>query len=285
MTSGTLGAGSQAGIRTGRQLPRTVETVPPAAPRSSAFSALTRPVSVMVDAHPDRTGDRLPDAATAEDCLIPAAASVVPRLDRIGHDVQRSVQRRRASERHLTGDQGAAMEPLLPKGGVRPRLPKWTRRQLTDGTRLRVRTGIPWRTYPRSTDRGAGRTVAESGSEVPYHAGAVTRGNKCAAPGGCRDAEPRRGRRACGAVLGVFAASCLAFAGWLVPAGNPPGGPDSHSLPSCRVPHSCSALTRRIPAGHGRLFPHPSSVKGPRAKTHQYGRPGAVHRQPQGRSG
>lgn len=36
-------------------------------------------------------------------------------------------------------------------------------------------------------------------------------------------AEPRHGRRAFGAVLGVFAASCLAFAGWLVLAGNPPG--------------------------------------------------------------
>lgn len=40
------------------------------------------------------------------------------------------------------------LEPLLPKGKGLGRPPIWTRRQLIDGIRFRVRTGIPWREIP-----------------------------------------------------------------------------------------------------------------------------------------
>lgn len=40
------------------------------------------------------------------------------------------------------------LEPLLPKGKKQGRPPIWTRRQLIDGIRFRVRTGIPWRDVP-----------------------------------------------------------------------------------------------------------------------------------------
>lgn len=40
------------------------------------------------------------------------------------------------------------LEPLLPKGKQPGRPPIWTRRQLIDGIRFRVRTGIPWRDVP-----------------------------------------------------------------------------------------------------------------------------------------
>ncbi|MGW2354858.1 transposase, partial [Actinacidiphila glaucinigra] len=48
----------------------------------------------------------------------------------------------------LTDEQWAALEPLLPvrKKAGRPAI--WTRRQLIDGIRFRVRTGIPWRDVP-----------------------------------------------------------------------------------------------------------------------------------------
>jgi transposase len=36
----------------------------------------------------------------------------------------------------------------LPKGKKLGRPPTWTRRQLTDGIRFRVRTGVPWRDVP-----------------------------------------------------------------------------------------------------------------------------------------
>ncbi|WP_244257990.1 transposase [Streptomyces sp. Tu 2975] len=45
----------------------------------------------------------------------------------------------------LTDRQWAALELLLPKGKKSGRPPIWTRRQLIDGKRFRVRTGIPWR--------------------------------------------------------------------------------------------------------------------------------------------
>ncbi|WP_435863376.1 IS5 family transposase [Streptomyces mirabilis] len=48
----------------------------------------------------------------------------------------------------LTDAQWAALEPLLPKGKKPGRPPIWTRRQLIDGIRFRVRTGIPWRDMP-----------------------------------------------------------------------------------------------------------------------------------------
>ncbi|MFE0630888.1 IS5 family transposase [Streptomyces sp. NPDC058864] len=48
----------------------------------------------------------------------------------------------------LTDEQWAALEPLLPvrKKAGRPAI--WTRRQLIDGIRFRVRTGVPWRDVP-----------------------------------------------------------------------------------------------------------------------------------------
>ncbi|WSE95965.1 transposase [[Kitasatospora] papulosa] len=52
------------------------------------------------------------------------------------------------------------LETLLPKGEKPGRPPTWPRRQLIDGIRFRVRTGIPWRDMPRSTGHGAGRTTS-----------------------------------------------------------------------------------------------------------------------------
>lgn len=48
----------------------------------------------------------------------------------------------------MTDGQWAVLEPLLPKPGKRGRPPKWTKRQLIDGIRWRVRTGAPWRDVP-----------------------------------------------------------------------------------------------------------------------------------------
>ena len=48
----------------------------------------------------------------------------------------------------LTNDQWAKLEPLLPKGKKSGRPPKHTKRQLIDGVRYRVRTGVPWRDLP-----------------------------------------------------------------------------------------------------------------------------------------
>ncbi|WP_374328221.1 IS5 family transposase [Streptomyces sp. PSKA30] len=48
----------------------------------------------------------------------------------------------------LTDEQWAALEPLLPRGKKPGRPPIWTRRQLIDGIRFRVRTGVPWRDVP-----------------------------------------------------------------------------------------------------------------------------------------
>ncbi|MEU7016173.1 IS5 family transposase [Streptomyces sp. NPDC046385] len=44
----------------------------------------------------------------------------------------------------LTDEQWAVLEPLLPKGTKTGRPPVWPRRQLIDGIRFRVRTGVPW---------------------------------------------------------------------------------------------------------------------------------------------
>ncbi|MFJ1551790.1 transposase [Streptomyces sp. NPDC088246] len=49
------------------------------------------------------------------------------------------------ARRDLTDELWAALEPLLPKGKKPGQPPTWTRRQLIDGIRFRVRTGIPWR--------------------------------------------------------------------------------------------------------------------------------------------
>ena len=48
----------------------------------------------------------------------------------------------------LTDAQWAALEPLLPAGRKRGRPPVWTKRQLIDGIRWRVRAGAPWRDVP-----------------------------------------------------------------------------------------------------------------------------------------
>ncbi|MFD0078563.1 transposase [Streptomyces sp. NPDC127166] len=48
----------------------------------------------------------------------------------------------------LTDEQWAALEPLLPKDAKAARPPVRPRRQLIDGVRFRVRTGVPWRDMP-----------------------------------------------------------------------------------------------------------------------------------------
>jgi transposase len=53
------------------------------------------------------------------------------------------------TRRHdLTDVQWAALEPLLPTGRRPGRPPTWTKRQLIDGVRWRIRTGAPWRDMP-----------------------------------------------------------------------------------------------------------------------------------------
>ncbi|MFE1520205.1 IS5 family transposase [[Kitasatospora] papulosa] len=46
-------------------------------------------------------------------------------------------------------EQWTVLETLLPKGEKPGRPPTWPRRQLIDGIRFRVRTGIPWRDMPK----------------------------------------------------------------------------------------------------------------------------------------
>ncbi|MET7667978.1 IS5 family transposase [Micromonospora luteifusca] len=54
-----------------------------------------------------------------------------------------------AARRHdLTDTQWARLEPVLPAESGRGRPPKWTKRQIIDGIRWRVRTGTPWRDVP-----------------------------------------------------------------------------------------------------------------------------------------
>jgi transposase len=48
----------------------------------------------------------------------------------------------------LTDAQWAVLEPLLPKGKKPGRPPKWSKRQLIDGIRWRIRWGSPWRDVP-----------------------------------------------------------------------------------------------------------------------------------------
>lgn len=48
----------------------------------------------------------------------------------------------------LTDAQWAILEPLLPVGKKPGRPPTWTKRQLLDGIRWRVRVGSPWRDVP-----------------------------------------------------------------------------------------------------------------------------------------
>lgn len=53
-----------------------------------------------------------------------------------------------AGRADLTDAQWAVLEPLLPVGKKPGRPPKWTKRQLIDGIRWRVRVGAPWRDIP-----------------------------------------------------------------------------------------------------------------------------------------
>ncbi|MDX3233063.1 IS5 family transposase [Streptomyces sp. ME19-01-6] len=48
----------------------------------------------------------------------------------------------------LTDKQWAVLERLLPQRAKAGRPPVWPRRQLIDGIRFRVRTGVPWRDVP-----------------------------------------------------------------------------------------------------------------------------------------
>jgi transposase len=48
----------------------------------------------------------------------------------------------------LTDAQWAVLEPLLPLGRRPGRPSQWTKRQLIDGIRWRVRAGAPWRDIP-----------------------------------------------------------------------------------------------------------------------------------------
>ncbi|MFE7113779.1 IS5 family transposase [Streptomyces sp. NPDC057575] len=48
----------------------------------------------------------------------------------------------------LTDEQWTVLEALLPNGKKPGRPPAWARRQLINGIRFRVRTGIPWRDLP-----------------------------------------------------------------------------------------------------------------------------------------
>lgn len=53
-----------------------------------------------------------------------------------------------AGRADLTDAQWAVLEPLLPMGNKPGRPPKWTKRQLINGIRWRVRVGAPWRDVP-----------------------------------------------------------------------------------------------------------------------------------------
>ena len=53
-----------------------------------------------------------------------------------------------AARADLTDAHWAVLVPLLPNGKRPGRPPKWTKRQLLDGIRWRVRVGSPWRDVP-----------------------------------------------------------------------------------------------------------------------------------------
>lgn len=53
-----------------------------------------------------------------------------------------------AGRADLTDAQWAVLQPLLPVGRKPGRPPKWSKRQLIDGIRWRVRVGAPWRDVP-----------------------------------------------------------------------------------------------------------------------------------------
>jgi transposase len=52
--------------------------------------------------------------------------------------------------RHDLNDvQWAVLKPLLPVGRRQGRPPRWSKRQLIDGIRWRIRVGAPWRDVPQ----------------------------------------------------------------------------------------------------------------------------------------
>ena len=53
-----------------------------------------------------------------------------------------------AGRHDLTDTQWVVLGGLLPKGKKAGRPPEWTRRQLIDGMRWRIRVGAPWRDVP-----------------------------------------------------------------------------------------------------------------------------------------
>jgi transposase len=53
-----------------------------------------------------------------------------------------------AGRHDLTDTQWAVLEALLPKAKKTGRPPRWTKRQLVDGIRWRIRAGTPWRDVP-----------------------------------------------------------------------------------------------------------------------------------------
>lgn len=56
-----------------------------------------------------------------------------------------------ATRRHDLSDvRWAALERVLPAVSGKGRPPKWTKRQIIDGIRWRVRTGTPWRDVPEA---------------------------------------------------------------------------------------------------------------------------------------
>ncbi|WP_279592262.1 transposase [Streptomyces sp. KS 21] len=80
-----------------------------------------------------------------------------------GRTRSRSTAPRPGSEpEDLTDEQWAVLQPLLPRGMKAGHPPVWSRRQLIDGIRFRVRTGVPWRDVPVD---GAGRGVRCAASE------------------------------------------------------------------------------------------------------------------------
>ncbi|HWM02723.1 MAG TPA: transposase, partial [Actinophytocola sp.] len=52
------------------------------------------------------------------------------------------------ARKDLTDRQWQVLEPLLPTGKRPGRPPRWSRRQLMDGIRWRLRVGAPWRDVP-----------------------------------------------------------------------------------------------------------------------------------------
>jgi hypothetical protein len=85
----------------------------------------------------------------------------------------------------LTDEQWARLAPLLPVATKPGRPSKWTKRQLIDGIRWRVRVGAPWRDVPDGWEVSVDSTVAQAHQHA---AGARTRPDEQKeSPGGVGD--------------------------------------------------------------------------------------------------